>query len=86
MSAGWHVPPPMSRSCDRCGHVGTDVAPTLAESPDGSYGWMDRCRDRAACSARLADAPDPTSPGDGLLDGDASPEDADASESWDFDA
>ena len=32
------------------------------------------------------DPPDPTSPDDGPLDGDASHDDAGASESWDFDA
>lgn len=49
---GWAVPPANSRSCDRCGHVGTDVAPTLDRTPDGRYEAIDRCRDRLACDDR----------------------------------
>lgn len=53
MTTGWATPPPNSRSCDRCGHVGTDVAPALSRTPDGRYEAIDRCRDRLACDVRL---------------------------------
>jgi len=52
MSEGWQAPPPSSRSCDRCGHVGTDVTPTIGRAPDGRYEAIDRCRDHRACDDR----------------------------------
>lgn len=55
---GWSVPPANSRSCDRCGHVGTDVAPSLARTPDGRYEAIDRCRDHRACTDRLREPMD----------------------------
>lgn len=48
---GWHVPPPMSRVCDLCGHVGTDVQRGLHRE-EGRYEALDKCRDRVACEGR----------------------------------
>lgn len=51
MTDGWATPPPMSRSCDLCGHVGTDVQPAL-HRVRGRYEAIDKCRDRLACDDR----------------------------------
>lgn len=49
---GWTVPPPNSRSCDRCGHVGTDVSMALVRAVDGAYEAVERCKDHLACDDR----------------------------------
>ncbi len=51
MTEGWQVPPPNSRVCDLCGHVGDDVTPALVRT-GGRYEAVERCRDHLACLER----------------------------------
>lgn len=50
--------PPGSRSCDICGHVGTDVSRALVRTA-GKYEAIDRCRDHLACKDRLEGREEP---------------------------
>lgn len=52
MTTGWTVPPPNSRVCDLCGHVGIDVAPALLRTA-GLYQAVDRCKARDECQKRI---------------------------------
>ena len=79
-----------------------DVHPAMWPTVAGAWESGARCADRAGCRDRVAakglawrvDEPPPpvpaaqapTDPPDVTSHGDAPPEDADASESWDFDA